>query len=910
MYFDINELNLPRHSLVLLGWIRQAENNLWQTLPPVPVAASARQKISRLLFERLNDIASPALNALLAERLSHTNPIAALNIQLVPQVERDTASAELLEELERTDLASIRTMPILLEQLDRSTVQFTDMIQDMLKRIYRNRADIASTFFSGKEFGEITDISCDGSDLHENGRCTVILTTQAGKFLYKPHDCQTDALYAQLVEQFFSDITYAPHCVVAEGYGFCEFICASSAIQPEEIRQYFHNFGSLSALFHALGSSDLHTENFLASGTRPVLIDLETILTPSPRVFGEAPLPEQLSRFTDAYNHSLAPSSLLPNFTGGRDLSPLMNRESAGRGLPMLDGMIQTVRNYMEDFLSGFEAGYRRCMELRGQLETSLQSFRHIRIRRLLRQTNYYSILQRKLRTPGALASMDAQRAIIGKLNAYFHQANANYLLPVADAEETSLLRGDIPYFYSLADSCDLFSSGHVVVKDYFAASGIENARLRLARMGEEELRFEKELLVSAFSMAVVPLPEGTNRSLPAIQKNGLLSQDHFYAEAETLMKRICDHALRTPDGAIGWMANLEGQTAFMRPDLMQGTAGLGVFLAACTGSGMTAAELYAEACLESLEGYIVGLEQGNPLQFSQSNPGLSGVAGILRALRLMATHIPQADSLYTRLLNMTPRIPVENAGTDVIGGVSGLISELSAATVPVDRDLIRRCTNRLLQTKKLLQPGAAPLWDTLGKKRAISGMGHGMAGIGSALVQAHHILGDADLLAAANDAFAWESRIYSEKLGTWPDLRTAGSVSAMHGYCSGAPGIGLALLSCMDVREHITGWDLNMTRALDACTDKPIHFRDHLCCGNAAVVDFLLEAGRRLDREDLTQKAYSMLSQMAQRAQEDYSYLPSSYQSSFTPSLFYGASGVGYTMLRAACSDLPSVLR
>ena len=910
MYFDINELNLPRHSLVLLGWIRQAENNLWQTLPPVPVAASARQKISRLLFERLNDIASPALNALLAERLSHTNPIAALNIQLVPQVERDTASAELLEELERTDLASIRTMPILLEQLDRSTVQFTDMIQDMLKRIYRNRADIASTFFSGKEFGEITDISCDGSDLHENGRCTVILTTQAGKFLYKPHDCQTDALYAQLVEQFFSDITYAPHCVVAEGYGFCEYICARSPDKPQQIRQYFRNFGSLSALFQALGSSDLHAENFLTVGSRPVLIDQETILTPPPRVFGEAPLPDKLCRFTDAHNHSLVPSSLLPNFTGDRDLSPLMNREQAGRGLPVLDGVVQTVQDYLDDFLSGFEAGYRRCMALRRELEEAMQTFCNIRIRRLLRHTSYYGSLQRNLLTVSALASMDAQKTITGRLKTYFRQANANYLLPVADAEEASLLRGDIPYFYSLGDSCDLFSSGHVVVKDYFASSGIENARIRLGRMSEEELRFEKELLISSFSMAVVPLPKGSRRSLPPTQEITYLSQDQFYAEAETLMKRICDHALRTPDGAIGWMANLEGRTSIMRPDLMQGTAGLGVFLAACVGSGMTAARPYAEACQESMEGYIFGLEQGNPIQFSQANLGLTGVAGILRALRLMGMHMPQASSLYDRLLKHLHRFPIENAGLDMIGGVSGLISELSAATVPVDRDLIRHCTDRLLQTKRLLLPGSAPLWDTLGKKRAISGFGHGMAGIGAALVQAYCILDDVQLLTAANDAFAWESRIYSEKLGTWPDLRTAGSISAMHGYCSGAPGIGLALLSCMDVRELITGWDLNMTRALDACTDKPIHFRDHLCCGNTAVVDCLMEAGRILGREDLTRNAHSMLSQMAQRAQEDYSYLPSSYQSSFTPSLFYGASGVGYTMLRAACSDLPSVLR
>lgn len=903
----MDDQNLPCHSRILLRWIRQAENTLWQGQPAFPVSASARQKFSTLLFKRLCEIATPGLESLLVQRLSASNPIAALNLQMVPQSDRDAASAALLAELEDSNLAPLSAMPILLERLDRSTRQFADMMQDMLNRLALHRQEIAHTFFGGEDPGELIDVSCDGGDLHEDGRCAVTVTLQRGKILYKPHDCRTDALYAQLVERYFSEITLAPRCIAGEGYGFCEFIYARSAQQPEEICRYFRHFGSLSALFQALGSTDLHVENFLGVGDRPVLIDLETLLTPSPKVFGEAPLPGKLGRFTQAHNHSLAPSSLLPLFAGNRDFSPLMNREQAGRGLPTLNGEIQIVLAYSDDFFAGFEEGYRRCMELRHELDELLQAFSSIRVRRLLRQTNFYGMLHRKLLSATALASTEAQKAVTGKLKAYFEQANVPSLLPVADAEETALLRGDIPYFYSLGDSRDLFVSGCVVVPDYFSTSGVENARTRLQRMSEEELRFEKELFASAFSMAVVP--QESRRTHPATTDSSLLTQEQFYAEAEALMKRICDHALTTPDGAIGWMANLEGRTSAMRPDWMQGTAGLGVFLAACVGSGMDAARLCAEGCLESLEGYIYSLEQGNPVQFAQINPGLTGAAGNLRALRLMRSQMPEAASLYERLRKLLPQIPVETAGTDVIGGVSGLIAELSAAPDIADRQLLRRCADRLLDTKKLLQPGNAPLWDTLGKKRPISGAGHGMSGIGTALVGAYEVLGEEALFQAANDAFAWETQIFSESLKTWPDLRMAGKKGAMHGYCSGAPGMGLALLGCMAHRNRITGWEVNMTRAIDACLHQELLFRDHLCCGNAAVVDFLLEAGRMLNREDLTQDAYRMLSQMAQRAQGDYAYLPPSYRNSFTPSLFYGAAGVGYTMLRAAQPELPSVL-
>lgn len=909
MYFCLDIRGTASHSRILLRWIERAESALWEKEPPFPVSHRARQKLSALLYDRLYAIAEPALNALLQERLSSDNPIAALNMELVPQSEREAQAALLLEELESSDLAPLKSMPILFERLDLSTAQFTDMIQEMLERMAANSQAIAQAFFGCTELGEIIDASCDGSDLHENGRCAVIVTTSTGKFLYKPHDCRTDVLYAQLVKRHFSDITRAPRCVTGDGYGFCEFIHARSAEQAEEIRRYFRHFGSLCALFQALGSSDLHAENFLAVGDRPVLIDLETLLSPSPKVFGEAPPQEKKDGLTDAFNHSLYPSSLLPFLSGSRDLSPLMNQEQTGRGLPVLGGVVQTVQSYMEDFLSGFEEGYRRCMALRSELEETLQRFSEIRVRRLLRHTSYYGILQRRLRSPKALASIEAQKTVTSSLRNYFEQAHAQHLFPLAAAEEASLLRGDIPYFYVMGDGYDLLSYGQVVIEGYFEHSSVENARIRLARMSEDELRFEKEMLVNSYDMAIVPLSAGEHRTMREAQNDVLFTQEQFYAEAEKMMTKICDHALKTPSGAIGWLTNVEGKTSIMQPELMQGTAGLGIFLAACASSGMASAKPYAEACLESLDNYIYGFEQASPLLFAQIQLGLCGAAGILRALRLIQIHMPEASSLYERLIKLMPQMPIEHAGPDVISGVSGLLSELCISPLGANHDLICRCANRLLDTKKLVQPSGVLLWDPLGKKRAISGAGHGMAGIGAALIHAYDAIEDDQWLAAANDAFAWESQIYSEKLGTWPDLRSLGTVSAMHGYCSGAPGIGLALLSCMKHRSRIPDWEKNMTRSINACHHRQIHFRDHLCCGNSAAADFLLEAGSRLNREDLTLDAHRILSQMALRDHDDYSYMPSSYQPAFTPTFFYGAAGVGYTLLRAANTSLPSVL-
>ena len=110
------------------------------------------------------------------------------------------------------------------------------------------------------------------------------------------------------------------------------------------------------------------------------------------------------------------------------------------------------------------------------------------------------------------------------------------------------------------------------------------------------------------------------------------------------------------------------------------------------------------------------------------------------------------------------------------------------------------------------------------------------------------------------------------------------------------------------EYKNILPHWQEDLDRAIKACLTTPLLFRDHLCCGNSSAVDFLLEAGAVLNREDLTQAGRMVLSRMAKRRERDYVYLPQTYKPAFTPTLFYGAAGVGYVLLRAIRQELPSV--
>ena len=60
----------------------------------------------------------------------------------------------------------------------------------MLSRMFDddNRNAVCNALTDGKIYHVIDDITIDDGDTHNNGRCVMILHTDAGRLVYKPHD--------------------------------------------------------------------------------------------------------------------------------------------------------------------------------------------------------------------------------------------------------------------------------------------------------------------------------------------------------------------------------------------------------------------------------------------------------------------------------------------------------------------------------------------------------------------------------------------------------------------------------------------------------------------------------------------------------------------------------------------------
>ncbi len=91
------------------------------------------------------------------------------------------------------------------------------------------------------------------------------------------------------------------------------------------------------------------------------------------------------------------------------------------------------------------------------------------------------------------------------------------------------------------------------------------------------------------------------------------------------------------------------------------------------------------------------------------------------------------------------------------------------------------------------------------------------------------------------------------------------------------------------------------LDRALDSVFRQPLQYKDFLCCGNSAMAEFLLIAGRQLQRDDLIQEARTRMAMVISRAERNghYSCISRSMDYVFSATLFYGTAGIGYEMLR-----------
>ncbi len=467
----------------------------------------------------------------------------------------------------------------------------------LAERLERHSAEISRRFFHSAAPVEITACAQTG-DRHLHGETVLKLETSAGNLYYKPRDGAGTELLGQLNELLFGE-RLVPEQITGREYAFQKEVVCKLPSEGEERAAFYHWFGRLTAVFYALGSTDMHCMNVIPSGSRPCAVDTETLLSAKAEDFGgSGDFPLSYGDVFPEYRMSVGECMVLPRFYALIQKSPLIPGDGC------------TPRGYEGDFINGFQAGYRTILDHRKAVYPLLERYRHYAVRYILRSTGAYNSILAQY----AFCRTDVERGLVlGRLSKGLGSEERRRWQPILDWETSCLKEGDVPYFWIRADERALRGDreGARLMEDFFSVSPLEHAKERIRSMDERDLSVQCDY-IRASLRHIDGWTNPTARFLrsPAVEPevpSEPLSRQTAVNEAAHALHELRAERIMLSHGRCLWHIPLTGGKAGSLYGLAQGFSGVGVFCRAASRSPLLSqadAELaheLADACLRDM---------------------------------------------------------------------------------------------------------------------------------------------------------------------------------------------------------------------------------------------------------------------------------------------------------------------
>src|SRR4051794_32615110 len=185
----------------------------------------------------------------------------------------------------RVVLAVFQEYPVLARQLIVALENFVNSSLSFLERLCADWDAIRATYSPGGDPGVLVEVAGGVADKHRGGQSVWIATFGSGlRVVYKPKPLGVDVHVQELLAWLNARGDHPPFrtlTILDRGrYGWAEFVVAEACSSADEVRRFYERQGGYLALLHALAATDFHSENLIAAGEHPVLIDLESLFHP------------------------------------------------------------------------------------------------------------------------------------------------------------------------------------------------------------------------------------------------------------------------------------------------------------------------------------------------------------------------------------------------------------------------------------------------------------------------------------------------------------------------------------------------------------------------------------------------------------------------------------------------------
>lgn len=412
-----------------------------------------------------------------------------------------------------------------------------------------------------------------------------------------------------------------------------------------------------------------------------------------------------------------------------------------------------------------------------------------------------------------------------------------------------------------------------------------------------------------------------------------------FRNTVEAIGERICQQALWDSDCCAWDVPTTPPESSPLPPSyalcdgsIYGGTAGIGLFLA----------ELFRATDQASFRKAAIGAYRHAKTCFAaQADRApvgfFSGLTGqVYAACRYAAIFRDEEfleDAVWSlkRLRVIAPGHPQ----LDVIGGAAGAIPALLSvrAQLANEKDVVDdvlSCFGEQLVRAAVVTPAGWAWFRTAGDARHLTGLAHGSAGAGLALLELAVERNDADYRFASEQAFAHERSEFDARTGNWHDLRNLEIYDlvrslrtltmqqwqalrvepwqsrAMVAWCHGAPGIALSRLRAWSY----TGEERYLVEAKIALDTTRHSLRREgnfsLCHGHFGNCESLLHAAAVLAEPSLSDDALSCAREGCETFERpDRSWPTGSWFGAPDVSLMKGEAGIGLFLLRLLDMDV-----
>lgn len=825
-------------------------------------------------------------------------------LQPVSTEDAETRKQSFLQSLWSGGLATLfASHPVLLRLLATRTHFWQASLQELLTRWDQDRAEATARLVGSAPSGRLLSIELGLSDAHGGGRTVAFLTLDGGqRLVYKPKSLRMDAAisghYAQLKILGHPLLGLAPDVWDRGDYGWAAFCVDDTAAKHAPAPELARRLGQLNAFAHALGCTDLHSENFAVVEGQPVMWDLETLLRPHFELDQRSNRQHPARRaILSRYEESVIGTGMIDDH------------------LPKKDAAWQLAPAAWPPFIEGFQEVYQWQAKHRDAFAAVWESpGNDFPIRSVLLPTAQYATQLQASLQPGCLVNgvVWVQALATIRLSPDPHNAFEQW---IHAAEIEAMARCDVPAFHLHGDTLkeaggatrDLAAAGDSYIRP------LDHAQAKWQQLGPNDLDLQLRLL-RFHQDDTAPLPAYPLRTWPKRLK--VTDTTQLENAGLQMAEQILGCAEQAGDSAQWWNQTVsskgKARLAPILAPLYDGTIGVALLLgAAYRISGDPKYQAGARAALRPI---LHDFRDPWRRQRVAAFLGLGGAAGypsILLACRhLSRWNVAEESHELAQIITqelITPEEIAADRSFDVISGVAGsILCLLPVGDSPVGKTTVDRAR---AAGEHLLSSLPAPTQPWQPDQHApLGGLSHGAAGFAQALHRLAQATGESRFTTESERWIAYQESLQHPDTHQFRDLRDKKghgndwSGKAMCSWCHGAPGIALAW-------SELGRNEVALTSLTTTLSYPQENGRDFLCCGNYGRLASALTAALRLEQttviEEIQHRAQVLLptatgGEFAWRCGQNRDNL----------GFHTGLAGIGYTLLRCAQpEELPCIL-